>query len=52
MTEAIKVHLPQALRREIEAAAEAEQRSLSGLLRVVISQWAKDRRRHQESAAA
>lgn len=51
-SEAIKVCLPPELRREVERTAEEEGRSLSGVLRRVVTQWAAERRQQQSQAAA
>jgi metal-responsive CopG/Arc/MetJ family transcriptional regulator len=52
-SEAIKVCLPPDLRREVECTAEEEGRSLSNVVRRVVTQWAAQRRaaREQQQAA-
>lgn len=46
--EAIFIRVPPATRAEIEAAAESEQRSVAGLVRVILTDW--QRRRTAERA--
>jgi predicted HicB family RNase H-like nuclease len=53
ISETIKVHLTPELRRQVELTAEEEGRSLSNVVRRVVSQWAKQRaaERSQQQAA-
>ena len=48
----IKVHLPPDLRREIEAAANEELRSVSNTVHRIIAEWATRRRAQQSAQAA